>query len=100
MRLKVAQAMGLGKPVITTSLGIEGLRDTGAEPPVELAETAGEFVAAVTALSRSRERRLQLGERARAFVARHLSWKAHGDRMDKVLEELCDRRRNERSAVL
>jgi len=88
MRVKVLQAMGMGKAVVTTPLGAEGLTHDGEHPPLSIAETAGDIAVAAARLLTSCEDRLALGRRARAFVAEHYSWSGYRARLEAVYQEL------------
>ena len=88
MRVKLLQAMALGKAVVTTPLGAEGLADTRDRLPLAIAETAEEMAMDTAALLASPEDRRALGRRARAFVAEHHSWSAYGRRLEAIYEEL------------
>ncbi len=50
MRMKVLQALGAGKAVVTTSRGSEGFDCFAEPPPLALADDAGSFAAAIAAL--------------------------------------------------
>ena len=88
MRLKVLQAMALGKAVVTTPLGAQGLAVETDEPPLVLGTDAGELANATADLLASRTERRELGGRARAFVARHHSWSAYGERLNAMYSGL------------
>ena len=72
-RLKIFEALAMGKAVVSTSVGAEGL-------PLQVgrhflrADAAGGFAAAVTGLLRSRPRRQELGLAGRQLVREHYSW--------------------------
>lgn len=69
-RLKLLEAMAMGKAVVATRLGAEGYPVTdGSE--LLLADTPADFAAAVVALLRAPERRAELGRAARAFVEQY-----------------------------
>jgi glycosyltransferase involved in cell wall biosynthesis len=89
MRMKVLQGMALGKAVVATPLGAEGLRHNGQAPPLALAETAEEFATAASELLACAPARLALGERARAFAAEHHSAEAYARRTERIYEEVC-----------
>jgi glycosyltransferase involved in cell wall biosynthesis len=86
MRMKVLEAMALGKAVVTTSRGAEGLESVRI-PPLVVADTAEEIASATSRLlSDAGERRI-LGEEARAFVVEHHSPRAFASRLEHAYEE-------------
>ncbi len=87
-RMKVLQAMAMGKAVVTTARGAEGLGACGAEPPLALADDAEGIAAATVDQLSSTEARLELGRRARAFAAEHFSPSAYADRLEGIYAEL------------
>lgn len=88
MRVKVLQAMALGKAVVTTPVGAEGLAIAGCQPPLEIAKGTEEFARATATLLGADDRRRVLGRRARAYVTEHYSWSAYGRRLDEMYAEL------------
>jgi sugar transferase (PEP-CTERM/EpsH1 system associated) len=74
-RLKVLEAMAMGKAVVSTSLGCDGypVRD-GVE--LVIADAAADFARAVISLLRDPARRARLGETARAFASSRYDWRA------------------------
>ena len=82
-RLKLLEAMAMGKAVVTTRLGAEGYPVT-ASRELLLADTPAEFAAAVVELLGAPERRAELGRAARAFVEQHYDWQAIVPRVEKV----------------
>jgi glycosyltransferase involved in cell wall biosynthesis len=92
MRVKVLQAMALGKAVVTTPLGAEGLTNTSGKPPVAIASGAEEFANATATLLATDRTRLTLGHRARDFVTKHHSWPTYRQRLEKTYAELLGER--------
>lgn len=88
MRMKVLQAMAMGKAVVTTSLGAAGLGVPGQPLPVAIAEDAPGFAAAVAQLLESNTDRQALGTAARAFVAQYHSAPAYARRLEAVYRQL------------
>jgi glycosyltransferase involved in cell wall biosynthesis len=88
MRVKVLQAMAMGKAVVSTPLGAEGLAEAGGPPPLALAADAEGIAAAAAELLRAPDARRALGRRARAFVAAHHGWGAYADRLEATYAEL------------
>ncbi len=72
-RLKVLEAMTMGKAVVSTALGCEGYGLTAGREVV-LAEDPEAFATEVVALIRNPSRRLELGSRAREFVVQRYDW--------------------------
>lgn len=85
-RLKVLEAAACGKAIVSTALGAEGLPLTDGRDLV-IADTSGDFAAAVVALLRDPERRQELGVRARA-AASAFDWTAIGDKCRTLIEKL------------
>jgi glycosyltransferase involved in cell wall biosynthesis len=88
MRLKVLQAMAMGKAIVTTPLGAEGLAVPGCQPPLVIAEDAYGIASATAALLSADEDRRALGRRACAFVTEHHSWPAYRERLEAIYAEL------------
>ena len=73
-RLKLLEAMAMGKPVVATRLGAEGYPVTGGRELL-LADAPADFAAAVTTLLHAPEQRAELGRAARAFVEHQYDWR-------------------------
>ena len=71
-RLKIVEAWGQGKAVLTTSKGIEGL--SAPEDCAIVADDPGLFAHALVLLFRTPTARQRLGANGRAFVREHLSY--------------------------
>jgi glycosyltransferase involved in cell wall biosynthesis len=87
MRFKVLEALARGKAVVTTPLGAEGFVELDPDPPLAIADAAGELAAAVASLLAEEPRRRELGRRARAFAEAHASPAAWAARLEAVYEE-------------
>ena len=72
-RLKVLEAMAMGKAVVSTTLGCEGIHVASGQDVV-LADEPSDFAAQVLALLQNGARREQLGRAARTFVERYFDW--------------------------
>jgi sugar transferase (PEP-CTERM/EpsH1 system associated) len=82
-RLKLLEAMAMGKAVVATRLGAEGypVADGG---ELLLADTPDDFAAAVVMLLRAPERRAELSRTARNFVEQQYDWRAIVPRVEQV----------------
>lgn len=85
-KLKLLQAMSMGKPVVTTSIGAEGLELTDGVNAI-VAE-ASDFEAHLVRLLQSPTERARLGASARAHVVDHFSLTALRRRMAQALREV------------
>jgi glycosyltransferase involved in cell wall biosynthesis len=90
MRMKVLEAMARQKAVVTTPLGAEGFTGFDQSPPLEIAASGEAIATATAALLGDRERRHQLGRRAREFADRHHSPAAWARRLEAVYAEAGD----------
>lgn len=73
-RLKLLEAMAMGKPVVATRLGAEGFPVTHGRELL-LADTPADFAAAVVELLRTPKQRAALGSAARTFVEERYDWR-------------------------
>jgi glycosyltransferase involved in cell wall biosynthesis len=80
-RLKVLDALAMGRPMIATGLAVEGL---GLKNDVHYlcAETGPEFVNQILRLRADSALRRRLASAGRAFVAQHFSWQTIGERLE------------------
>jgi polysaccharide biosynthesis protein PslH len=84
-RLKIFEAMAMGKAVVSTSIGAEGLPvQTGRD--IVIADNPDEFANAVVGLLRDRVRRDQIGLAARELVVRAHTWDSVVQDFESVLE--------------
>jgi glycosyltransferase involved in cell wall biosynthesis len=88
MRMKVLQSLALGKAVVTTPRGADGLAIGGREPPLVLGEDADAIAGATARLLADRTARRALGSRARDFVAKHYSAEAYASRLEDTYAEV------------
>lgn len=82
-RLKLLEAMAMGRAVVSTRLGAEGL-DAVNSRHLLLADTPADFAQAVITLLRDEDRRRRLGENAAALVRERYDWSAVIPRLEAV----------------
>jgi polysaccharide biosynthesis protein PslH len=90
-RFKILEAMSMARPVVSTSLGAEGI---AAEPgkDILIADDAAAFAAAVGRVLDTPALGQKLGARGRALVETHYSWAAAGARLERFFFELLAQR--------
>ncbi len=86
-RLKIFEAMAMGKAVVSTSVGAEGLPIQGDENII-LADNPEGFAHRVVELLRDSAARQRLGLAARQLVARNYSWSSVSAQFDAVLSRV------------
>jgi glycosyltransferase involved in cell wall biosynthesis len=89
-RLKALEAMAMHTPIVTTSVGCEGIDLREGESAL-FADAPEAFAAAVVRLFRDRALRARLGARAGALAAERYGWQAIGDTLDAVLRRVAAR---------
>jgi glycosyltransferase involved in cell wall biosynthesis len=85
-RLKVPEAMAMGKAIVSTALGCEGF-DLVPDQELVIANGPVEFAAAVIALLQDPARREQLGRAARQLAASRYDWQIIVPKLEKVYGE-------------
>lgn len=86
-RLKLLDAMAMGKAIVATPLAAEGLEVSDGDEMV-IREFGAPFVDAVIALLRDPRRRAGLAARARARAVSTYAWKRIGRRLAEVYDEV------------
>lgn len=86
-RIKILEAMAMGKAVVSTTLGAEGLEVEHGKHLL-LADTPTDFAQVVVGLLRDKSRRMTLGHEARRLVEARYSWDTQAAALDAVLSDL------------
>ena len=92
-RLKILEAMALGTPVVSTSKGAEGLAVTHGEN-ILIADDPGDFAQAVVCLLGDESLRAKLSANGRRLVEERYSWKTCAHRLEQLLYQVIEQRRN------
>lgn len=87
-RFKVLEAMACAKPLVSTSLGVEGIPLQN-ERELLLGDTPQAFAAAVLRLLDDQGQGAQLGQKARRFVEQHYTWEEIVPRLEAVYQDVC-----------
>jgi glycosyltransferase involved in cell wall biosynthesis len=87
IRMKILEGLALAAPMVSTSIGAEGLGLADGEELL-LADTPESFAAAVVRLMRQPELRQHLARRARETAVRRFSWDAVGETLNGIYESI------------
>jgi sugar transferase (PEP-CTERM/EpsH1 system associated) len=88
-RLKIFEAMAMGKAIVSSTLGAEGLPVSHGRELL-IADSPQEFAGAVVCLLRDRQQRARLGSAARQLVEERHSWRMVAAEVDGVLQRIVD----------
>ncbi len=86
--MKVLHSMGMGKAIVSTPRGVEGLAVEREQLPVLVGEDAQEIARATADLLADPGKRSSLGHQARSYVIRHFSARAYADRIEAIYLEM------------
>jgi polysaccharide biosynthesis protein PslH len=84
-RIKIFEAMAMGKPVVSTTIGAEGLPVSHGQNVI-LADDPAQFASDVIRLLTSRAERRRIGDAARALVVEHYTWDVAARRFSDICE--------------
>jgi sugar transferase (PEP-CTERM/EpsH1 system associated) len=96
-RLKIFEAMAMGKPIVSTAVGAEGLPVQHGEHLL-LADTPDDFAAAVIRLVREPAYAAAMGERAAQFVRERFSWRGVAEQFASLCDQAVTGRRPRQTA--
>lgn len=86
-KYKVLEAMAAGLPVVTTPLGIEGIRARGGRE-VLVGETAVDLAKETVAILRQPELGAKIARQAKRLVINYYHWPMIADELDRVYQEV------------
>jgi len=98
-RLKIFEAMAMGKPVVSTSVGAEGL-PVSDERDVLIANEPEEFAARIVRLLREPVFAASLGEAARSLVCEKFGWEHAAGAFAQICEQVAAMNIADRSNAL
>ena len=86
-RLKILEALAMGKAIVSTSVGAEGLALKDGEE-IFIADEPTVFADAVTQLLTDASLRRRIGENGRARVERDYDWRSIGEKLHGVYAKI------------
>jgi glycosyltransferase involved in cell wall biosynthesis len=86
-RLKIVEAMAMGKAIVSTSLGAEGI-EAMPERDILIADQPEQFARAVVRLLDDADLRARLGRAARDLAVRRYSWDEAASRLETFFEDV------------
>jgi glycosyltransferase involved in cell wall biosynthesis len=86
MRVKILEAWGMGKPVVTTSVGSKGIDCTPGED-VLIADDAQGFAAHTVRLLKDKALREKLGQNGRKQVEEKYDWDVVIQQVERMYDE-------------
>ncbi len=89
-RLKILDALSMAKPIVSTTIGYEGI-DVTAEENALFANTPEEFVNQISRLLEDRDLCAQIGNNGRKFVIEKFSWDVIGKKLSHIYSNLLDK---------
>ncbi|HUI28812.1 MAG TPA: glycosyltransferase family 4 protein [Candidatus Acidoferrales bacterium] len=91
IRIRILEAMAAGKPIVTTSIGSEGIK---IEPGknIMIADTANQFAEKVLLLLNDENLCRTVSKEAGSFVSSEYSWHRIGDMFWRAYNEIIDKR--------
>jgi sugar transferase (PEP-CTERM/EpsH1 system associated) len=98
-RLKILEAMAAGTPIVSTSLGAEGI-DVTSGLNIAIADKPEDFAAEVVDLITNQKRRETLATEARKLVEDHYDWPAVVPIMDKFYSSLINQQSDSQTPLV
>ena len=91
IKTKILEAMAMGKPIVSTSIGVRGI-DAMPEKNVIIADEPKVFADRVVELLRDEKLRKRIGVNARKFVEERYSWEKMTDILNNVFQQVVEKR--------
>jgi len=87
MRMKILEYMALGRPVVSTAKGCEGLTVTNGKNII-IADRSDEFIRALSMLLKDDSQAKELGREGRKWVENEYDWRVYKDVMRGIYESV------------
>ena len=86
-RLKIVEAMAMGKPVVSTTIGTQG-PDFQDQKHIVLADSPNQFALAIKTMLSDRTRSAKIAESGKKFVLDNYTWKNLGQQVDQFYRSI------------
>ena len=86
-RLKILEAMAMGKPIVSTTIGCEGLEVTPGEN-ITIADTPAEFARRIVELLKNPQLTRNIGLAARRLVQEKYTWERITENLNQLVREI------------
>lgn len=90
-RIKIFEAMAMGKAIVSTTIGAEGLKVTSGKH-ILLADSASDFASATNQLLADSDQRRQLGETAHQLVKKNFSSESVARQFERICRQVVSRK--------
>lgn len=90
-RLKILDALAMGRPIVATTMALEGIPIVP-DRDVLVADSPDDFVRQIRRIVEDPELGRRISHNGRAFVEKHFSWKVIGEAMQAALQSAIQRR--------
>ncbi len=90
-RLKILDALAMGKVIVSTTMGLEGI-DVTPDQEVLVADTPEAFVHQIRRAAADAALCARVGASARSFAERHFAWPVVGEQMERTFSSLTPER--------
>jgi len=87
IKTRILESMAMGKPIVTSSAGIQGINVT-AEENIIIADEPEEFAKRVVELLNDEEMRNRIGTNARKLMEEEYSWEKMTDKLNDVFQKV------------
>ena len=86
-RLKIVEAMAMGCPVVSTTIGCEGIPVIDREH-ILLGDDASAFAAQTIELAKNALLRHRIGDQGQRLITQHFSWSSLAEKYNQVYQQL------------
>lgn len=97
-RIKILEAMAMGKSVVSTSIGCQGL-DVVDGKNIIVSDEPRQFAERVVALLENKDMRMRFGEEGKRLVKEKYSWVAIAQKMEKEYHHIVSERRSKMNPI-